>query len=109
MAVKTGKPFLLIGPKGTGKTSYMKNRIHQIIDSEKEEAMVLNFTPKITQEIVFDSIVKKLNKIKKGLYGPYENKKCIIFMDNFGLPLPDKHGDQPATEIIHQLLDQKFM
>ena len=109
LAVKTGKPFLLIGPKGTGKTSYMKNRIHQIIDSEKEEAMVLNFTPKITQEMVFDSIVKKLNKIKKGLYGPYENKKCIIFMDNFGLPLPDKHGDQPATEIIHQLLDQKFM
>ena len=109
MAIKTSKPFILIGPKGTGKTSYMKNRITQGIDPEKEEAITLNFTPRITQKEVFESIVRKLNKIKRGLYGVKGDKKCIIFIDNFGLPLPDQHGDQPATEIIHQLLDQKFM
>ena len=109
MAIKTSKPFILIGPKGTGKTSYMKNRITQGIHAEKEEAITLNFTPKIRPKEVFQSIVKRLNKIKRGLYGVKGDKKCIMFIDNFGLPLPDQHGDQPATEIIHQLLDQKFI
>ena len=109
LAVKTSKPFLLIGPKGTGKTSYMRNRIYQQIDKDKEEAMVLNLTPKITQRMVYDSIIGKMNKIKRGLYGPNGEKKSIIFIDNMGLPLADEHGDQPALEIIHQMLDQKFM
>ena len=109
LAVKSSKPFMLIGPKGTGKTSYMKNRVFQEINEEKEEAVIINFTPKITQKDIYEKIVTKLNKIKRGLYGPSNEKKCILFIDNFGLPLPDEHGDQPATEIIHQLMDHKFM
>ena len=109
LAVKTSKPFLLIGPKGTGKTSYIRNRIYQQIDKEKEEAMVLNLTPKITQRMVYYSIIGKMNKIRRGLYGPNGEKKSIIFIDNIGLPLADDHGNQPALEIIHQMLDQKFM
>ena len=109
LAVKTSKPFLLIGPKGTGKTSYIRNRICQQIDKEKEDAMVLNLTPTITQRMIYDSIFGKMSKIKRGLYGPVGEKKCIIFIDNIGLPLPDEHGDQPALEILHQMLDQKFM
>ena len=71
--------------------------------------MVLNLTPKITQGMVYDSIIGKMNKIKRGLYGPNGEKKNIIFIDNIGLPLADEYGDQPALEIIHQMLDQKFM
>ena len=71
--------------------------------------MVLNLTPKNTQRMVYDSIIGKMNKIKKGLYGPNGEKKSITFIDNMGLPLADEHGDQPALEIMHQMLDQKFM
>ena len=109
LAIKTSKPFLLIGPKGTGKTSYMKNRISQGLNTDVEEADTLNLTPKITQKQIFESVISKLNKIRRGLYGPQGKKKFIMFLDNFGLPLRDQHGDQQAIELIHQLLDQKFM
>ena len=109
LAIKRNKPFMIIGPKGTGKTSYVKNRITQSIEAETEEAFTLNLTPKIKQSTIFNTIVGKLNKQKRGLFGPPEGKKCIMFIDNFGLPLPDEQGDQPATEILHQMLDHQFM
>ena len=87
----------------------MKNRISQGLNTDVEEADTLNLTPKITQKQIFESVISKLNKIRRGLYGPQGKKKFIMFLDNFGLPLRDQHGDQQAIELIHQLLDQKFM
>ena len=72
---------------------------------ETEQAMTLNLTPRISQDTIFHSVVSNLNKHRRGVYGPPEGFKMILFLDNLGLPLPDKHGDQPATELIHQLLD----
>ena len=72
---------------------------------ETEQAMTLNLTPRISQDTIFHSVVSNLNKHRRGVFGPPEGFKMILFLDNLGLPLPDKHGDQPATELIHQLLD----
>lgn len=87
----------------------MKNRIHSTINRDDEEAFTLNLTPRVSQRSVFDSIISNLNKIKKGVYGSQENKKFIMFIDNLGLPEPDESGDQPPIEVIHQLMDHKFM
>ena len=72
---------------------------------ETEQAMTLNLTPRISQDTIFHSVVSNLNKHRRGVFGPPEGFKMILFLDNLGLPLPDKHGDQPATELVHQLLD----
>ena len=77
----------------------------QGLNLETELAMTLNLTPRISQETIFNSVVSQLNKHRRGVFGPPEGFKMILFLDNLGLPLPDKHGDQPATELIHQLLD----
>jgi dynein heavy chain len=105
LAIKRNKPLLLIGPRGTGKTAYLNNRITQGLDPATEQALTLNLTPRIQQSTIFNSIVARLNKHRRGVFGPPEGFKMIIFLDNLGLPLPDSHGDQPATELIHQLLD----
>ena len=69
---------------------------------ETEQAMTLNLTPRISQDTIFHSVVSNLNKHRRGVFGPPEGFKMILFLDNLGLPLPDKHGDQPATELVHQ-------
>ena len=66
-------------------------------------------TPRIKQKTIFDRVITNLTKHKRGLYGPSKGKSCIMFIDQFGLPLMDVHGDQPATELIHQYLDHKFL
>ena len=95
--------MLLIGPRGTGKTSYLRNRITQGLDLEKEQAFTLNLTPRIRQSTIFHSMLGNLSKHKRGVYGPPKEFKMIMFLDNLGLPLSDSHGDQPATELIHQV------
>ena len=67
----------------------------QGLNLETELAMTLNLTPRISQETIFNSVVSQLNKHRRGVFGPPEGFKMILFLDNLGLPLPDKHGDQP--------------
>ena len=102
---RRNKPLLLLGPRGTGKTHYLNNRITQGIHPETEQAFTLNLTPRIKQTTIFHSMVSQLTKHRRGVFGPPEGFKMIMFLDNLGLPLADAHGDQPATELIHQLLD----
>ena len=65
LAIKRNKPFMIIGPKGTGKTSYVKNRITQSIEAETEEAFTLNLTPKIKQS----TIRRQRQRVKYRLLG----------------------------------------
>jgi dynein heavy chain len=40
-------------------------------------------------------------KRRKGRYGPEDRKdKCVVFIDDFNLPLIEKYDSQPPIEII---------
>jgi dynein heavy chain len=109
LSLKMKKPFILIGKRGIGKSSYISNRLNFDFNKETEQSFTIKFTPSISQQDVYTEIVGNLTKLRQNLYGPRPGKKCIIFMDNFSLPIPDKHGDQPPNEFVHQLLDLKVM
>ena len=46
--------FIVIGPPGTGKTTFLKNKVDELINSEKcepNEIAYLSFTVKAAEEI----------------------------------------------------------
>ena len=88
------KPFLLSGPSGTGKTLYVRDLINNKLDKEKFACSSLFFT-RITKPVTTqDVIMSKLDKRRKGVYGPPLGKKFVIFVDDINLPKKDEVGSQ---------------
>ena len=108
-SLKMNKPFLLLGPRGTGKSTYITDMLHNDLDLDVYDYHILNFTPNITSKFVYSSFISSLTKKSPRSYGSKTDKKFVMFLDNFGLPLPDEFGDQVPNEFIHLFLDHKKM
>ena len=49
--------------------------------------------------------MSKLDRRRKGVYGPAMGKKCIIFIDDLNLPQMDESGTIPPVELLRQFQD----
>ena len=105
--VNNDKPFMLIGPSGTGKTVYINDLLNRKLDSEKFASTGVYFTKISTPLVTQDIIMSKLDKRRKGVYGPPLGKNFIIFVDDINLPEKDSVGSQGAIELLRQMMDHK--
>ena len=105
--VENGKPFLLIGSSGTGKSVYVKDLINRKLDKDKFASCCLYFSSKTTPTGTQDIIMSKLDKRRKGVYGPPLGKKFIVFVDDINMPNKDDVDSQPPIELLRQLLDHQ--
>ena len=49
--------------------------------------------------------MSKLDRRRKGVFGPAMGKQCIIFIDDLNLPQRDEAGSIPAVELLRQVSD----
>ena len=98
-------PLLLVGPTGTGKSVYLQRALRNLDSNEWAPAVNVNFSARTSANITQTMIDIKLDKRRKGVYGPPPGKHAVVFIDDLNMPQLETYGAQPPIELIRQFAD----
>ncbi|KAJ3214893.1 Dynein heavy chain 1, axonemal [Dinochytrium kinnereticum] len=99
-----GCHVLCTGPTGTGKSVAIQDKIMRGMD-QNFTPLIFNFSARTSANQTQDLIDSKLEKRRKGVYGPPVGKKYILFVDDLNMPMLDICGAQPPVELLRQWMD----
>uniref|UniRef100_A0A8C2YBK7 Dynein axonemal heavy chain 1 n=1 Tax=Coturnix japonica TaxID=93934 RepID=A0A8C2YBK7_COTJA len=100
------KPVLCIGPTGTGKTLTITDKLLKSLPL-KFISHFLTFSAQTSANQTQDLIDSKLEKRRKGVFGPAVGRYFIFFIDDLNMPTLETYGAQPPIELLRQWMDHK--
>jgi len=108
------KHVLMVGETGTGKTvnisQYLLGESTVGMDERpmNENCIPVNiaFSAQTSQNMTQDMLDAKMEKRRKGIYGPVAGKQYIVYVDDLNMPKREEYGAQPPIEILRQWFDQ---
>ncbi|KAL6751111.1 dynein heavy chain 5 [Haematococcus lacustris] len=104
-AVRRGFPALIVGPTGTGKSVMVHKYLYSLPGEEYVPPNIIGFSARTTANMTQYLIDAKLDRRRKGVFGPPSGKKAVIFVDDLNMPSLETYGAQPPIELLRQYMD----
>ncbi|XP_053339456.1 dynein axonemal heavy chain 1 [Clarias gariepinus] len=104
MLLSNKKPVLCIGPTGTGKTLTVSDKLLKNMPAEYITHFLM-FSARTSANQTQDYIDSKLDKRRKGVFGPPLGKNFVFFIDDLNMPMLETYGAQPPIELLRQFMD----
>ncbi|CAK4166458.1 unnamed protein product [Aphanomyces euteiches] len=105
LLVTSKRKVLVCGPTGTGKSCYLNAILNEKLSADAYSVIMLSFSAKTSAHMTQNIIDGKLDKRRKGVYGPPVGKDGIIFVDDLNMPQIETYGAQPPIELMRQFVD----
>ncbi|KAL3885754.1 hypothetical protein ACJMK2_025795 [Sinanodonta woodiana] len=102
-----GRPVILVGENGCGKTAIVNDRIRTVCSGEVAEVLALTLQANrfTNARLLYDRLDERLEWKHGRTYVPKGNKKLLCFVDDINLSQVDKWGHQTAIELVREHID----
>ncbi|XP_052743009.1 dynein axonemal heavy chain 1-like [Bicyclus anynana] len=95
---------ICVGPTGTGKTVTISSKLSRGLH-KKFICEFLVFSARTSANQTQDVIDSKLERRRRGVFGPPPTKRQVFFIDDLNMPALEVYGAQPPIELLRQFMD----
>ncbi|KAG2482389.1 hypothetical protein HYH03_018685 [Edaphochlamys debaryana] len=103
--VAHAQPVLIVGPTGTGKSVLVQKYLYGLSPDTYVTPNVIGFSARTSANSTQHLIDAKLDRRRRGVFGPPVGKKAVVFVDDLNMPQLETYGAQPPIELLRQFMD----
>eukprot|EP00961_Rhodomonas_salina_P286903 3876744-Rhodomonas_salina.2 len=102
--VRKNHHVLCVGNTGTGKTLAVMDLLLNSMGKHCD-TLPVSFSASTSANQTQDILDARMDKRRKGVFGPPAGMKYIIMVDDFNMPMREKYFAQPPIELLRQWMD----